>query len=87
MPLRANSLETAGNSGTGFRKALSTSITSPSTESNFTISPEGFTCSAVVASGAKGLFPVEHPATAKLANKPAEINSLLDVSFVFMGSF
>src|SRR5690242_12415589 len=80
MPLLASLFVTAGRSGTGFKNALSISMTLPSTDKSFTICPEGLIWSS---SGAKGLL-VLHPATAAEARNPVKRNSLLDC---FMFSF
>jgi hypothetical protein len=74
IPFLCSAFETCGISGTGFKNALSTSMTSPSTESSFTFSPDAFTDSSP---DSKGFF-VEQPA-ARPASNPAVINSLLDV--------
>src|SRR5689334_13946796 len=74
MPRRAALLLTVGRSGTGFKNALSTSITSPSTESNCTFSPDG----CVVSSG--GLKTSAFPQPVAIpARMPAVKNSLLVV--------
>jgi hypothetical protein len=79
IPFLSSAFETCGTSGTGFRKALSTSMISPSTERSCTISPEAFTLSSC---GVKGSFD-EQPA-AKPANNPAAINSLRDDVCLFI---
>lgn len=58
--------------GTGFRKALPTSIILPSTECNFTFSPD-----AIVSSARKGVC-LSLQATAIVVNIPAARNSLRD---------
>ena len=64
----------AGNTGTGFKNALSTSIISPSTDNNFTISPEGLTSG--ISSAVNGFF-VAQPARVTPATKLLAIKSLL----------
>jgi hypothetical protein len=81
IPILAASFDTAGKLGTGFKKALSISMTSPSTDKSFTISPDGF---ASIARSSKGFFFVEHPAKAKPANNPVARNSRRELSFVFI---
>src|SRR6185436_2383016 len=74
IPFLSSLLETTGRSGTGRRKALSISMISPSTESNFTFSPVRPALSSVV----KGFFLSPQPANAPAASKPVSRNSRLE---------
>ena len=66
-------IDTGGRSDTGRKKASSISMTSPSTESNLTVFPEGVIMPFACAVSNGFSFP-EQPVSAALASKPAAKN-------------